>query len=111
MAKLRSLGPVVPMLDTRIARMPERKPDTLYGSVEWKALVAYLIKTRGRQCERPECGRTHCRIFGDHIVELKDGGAPLDAGNVMLLCGSCHTTKTHVAKRLREGRGVGPFGA
>jgi len=29
------------------------------------------------------------RVFGDHMVELQDGGAPLDKTNVMLRCGSC----------------------
>jgi 5-methylcytosine-specific restriction enzyme A len=33
-------------------------------------------------------------MFVDHIVELKDGGAPLDRSNLWLLCGSCHSLKT-----------------
>jgi hypothetical protein len=40
-------------------------------------------------------------VFGDHIVELRDGGAPLDPANVLLRCGRCHTTKT-VAERARR---------
>jgi 5-methylcytosine-specific restriction protein A len=27
------------------------------------------------------------RLFGDHIVELRDGGAPLDKRNLTLRCG------------------------
>lgn len=34
-------------------------------------------------------GRAGMRVFGDHVVELQDGGAPLDKTNVMLRCGSC----------------------
>jgi len=33
-------------------------------------------------------------MFVDHIVELKDGGAPLDRSNVWLLCTSHHAAKT-----------------
>ena len=36
-------------------------------------------------------GRAGMRVFGDHVVELQDGGAPLDKTNVMLRCGLCHT--------------------
>jgi 5-methylcytosine-specific restriction protein A len=72
-----------------------------YLTPEWRALMTKLLAERGRRCQ--ECGRTGCRIFGDHVVELQDGGAPLDEGNVLLRCGSCHTRKTAAerAKRMR----------
>jgi 5-methylcytosine-specific restriction enzyme A len=41
------------------------------------------------------------RIFGDHIIELKDGGAPLDPSNIMLLCPTCHARKTAKAAQER----------
>ena len=41
-------------------------------------------------------------ILGDHIVELKDGGAPLDAANVQLLCMACHQQKTAEVSRKRK---------
>ena len=50
-------------------------------------------------CE--QCGRNDGRMFADHIVELKDGGAPYDLNNGQCLCGSCHTRKT-VAERVRR---------
>jgi len=77
-----------------------------YLSPEWRALVAEIIRERGARCEDPACrfpGRTGIRLFGDHIVELADGGAPLDKANVMLRCGSCHTRKTN-AERARRMR-------
>lgn len=74
-----------------------------YRTPEWKALVAKVIAKRGRRCE--DCGREGCRLYGDHVVELKDGGAPLDEGNVRLRCGSCHGIKT--AQRRRERVGLG----
>ncbi len=68
-----------------------------------------LIAERGRRCE--ECGRTGCRIFGDHVVELQDGGEVLDERNVKLLCGSCgscHTPKTVTARAARMAERYGP---
>jgi 5-methylcytosine-specific restriction endonuclease McrA len=67
-------------------------------SAEWRALVRSIIAKRGRRCER--CGSSK-RIFGDHIEELRDGGAALDPANVELLCGSCHTAKTAAARAAR----------
>jgi 5-methylcytosine-specific restriction enzyme A len=40
-------------------------------------------------------------MFVDHIVELKDGGAPLERSNLWLLCGSHHTRKS-AAERARR---------
>jgi len=86
----------------------ERPKATLefYGSAAWKRLIRDIIARRGRQCEDPACktpnrGRGK-RVYGDHIVELKDGGAPLDAGNILLRCAACHSLKTHKAKQQRE---------
>ncbi|HVJ31650.1 MAG TPA: HNH endonuclease [Terriglobia bacterium] len=82
--------------------------DSFYVTPEWRQLVGSIVKERGRKCER--CARTHneagapVRIFGDHIQELKDGGAPLDRRNVMLLCGSCHTSKTLAERAKRTAK-------
>lgn len=82
-------------------RQPPKIADDFYKSREWLQLVARLKRERGRWCER--CGSTH-RVLGDHIKELRDGGAPLDPANVMLLCQSCHQRKTADA-RARRARG------
>src|SRR6266446_3996854 len=67
-----------------------------YKTQEWTQLVARVIRTRGRRCENPTCPREGVltRIFADHIIEIRDGGALFDENNIQLLCGSCHTTKT-----------------
>lgn len=76
-----------------------------YQSVEWKALMAQLLRERGKRCE--DCGREGCRVYGDHIVEIKDGGAKLDKRNVRLRCGSCHGRKTAAERRRRAGLEAG----
>jgi len=107
-AKLRVKPPRLKTLDSRVVRPPSKTTDAFYLSPEWRALLAKLIVQRGRACE--ECGRSSgdrgrpVLIFGDHVRELRDGGAPLDPLNVRLLCAGCHNVKTLAerAKRMRE---------
>jgi hypothetical protein len=96
----------IKLLDTRTAKPAVKVTNPFYLSSEWRVLVAEVILERGARCEDPSCrfpNRAGIRLFGDHIIELVDGGAPLDKANVMLRCGSCHTRKTNVerAKRMR----------
>jgi len=100
------LGNRTTLLDTRSALPAAKTTNPFYLRPEWRALVAEIMRERGARCEDPSCrspGRTGVRVFGDHIVELQDGGAPLDKANVMLRCGSCHTRKTHVERARRMG--------
>ena len=102
MGKLKAISTTLRCIDARTVKPPAKTADAFYLSPEWRELMGRLIAKRGRKCEK--CGRTGTRIFGDHIIELQDGGEPLDENNVMLLCGSCHTDKTVAAraKRLSE---------
>lgn len=101
-ASLSCLKPLVGVLDTSIAKEPPKRADSFYTSPEWRALMAEIKRERPNCCER--CGRSGTRLFGDHIVELKDGGAKLDKRNVQLLCGSCHTAKTASVRAERNAR-------
>ena len=94
------------LLEQRSALPPAKAPDPFYLSPEWRALMAEIIAERGRRCEDPQCARTTApsRVFGDHIVELADGGAPLDKRNVMLRCGACHTRKTAASRAVRTAQ-------
>jgi 5-methylcytosine-specific restriction enzyme A len=78
-----------------------------YGSAEWKRLLRRIIATRGRRCQDPDCETPNRgqgqRVYGDHIVEIADGGALLDETNILLRCASCHGRKTAEAKRARGG--------
>jgi 5-methylcytosine-specific restriction protein A len=98
MSRIKMLKPRLSELDLRTAREPAKVTDRIYSSRQWLGLMATLKKRRGHKCE--QCGSSSGRIYGDHIVELKDSGAAFDAGNVRLLCASCHGAKT--AKRRAE---------
>lgn len=107
-AALKAMQSAVPLVDIRSAQPPIKEGAAIYDSPEWRRLVAALIRERGRICEDPDhnYNRTHRlknalpapdslgRIYGDHIVELADGGAPFVATNVLLRCAVCHGRKT-----------------
>ncbi len=99
---VRMLTPSLKRMDTRTAKPAPKRADQFYLSPAWRALMGEIISERGRRCE--ECKRTNTRIFGDHIVELQDGGALLDKRNIKCLCGSCHTKKTAAARAARMAR-------
>jgi 5-methylcytosine-specific restriction protein A len=99
------LAPQVNTLDTRIAKPPDKVADKFYSSPEWRELLNAIIKVRGWICQDPRCTRPNGpwrRIYGDHIIELRDGGARLDPDNVLLRCASCHTRKTVEARAARQ---------
>lgn len=99
MGRLTNLKPALACLDVRTALPPPKVADDFYSSPEWRKLIGQIIRERGRACE--VCGSRDGRIYGDHIKELRDGGAPLDPSNVQLMCASCHGLKTHKAKLAR----------
>lgn len=104
MPKLKARCPRLQTLDTRRVAPPPKQADPFYTGRPWRELMARIIKKRGRRCQDPAHKGHHdpaARIFGDHIVELRDGGAALDEANIMLRCGSCHTTKTAAARAQR----------
>jgi 5-methylcytosine-specific restriction protein A len=98
----------------RVKPQSVKQTDPFYLSPEWRDLCQLLKDTRwpllivkqGHCCEDPHCRAQHRlgqRIYFDHVVELKDGGAPLDPDNVMGRCGSSHTRKTLRHRALRLG--------
>jgi hypothetical protein len=95
-----------PSTRARIA-LPAKKAKAFYLSPEWRALMVVLIKQRGRRCQDPQHDpskpRDGVRIFGDHVVEIDDGGALLEPSNIMLRCGACHTRKTAAVRARRVG--------
>ena len=94
----------VSMVANRMAPGPKVK-DPIYSSPAWRHFIAAIIGQRGRRCQNPRCQTPNHgagqRIFGDHIRELRDGGALLDETNVQLLCSPCHVTKTLAERKKR----------
>ncbi len=88
----------------RTARPPEKEADPHYLRPEHRAWREEVLRRAGWRCQHPGCGRADCRLFADHIIELRDGGDPLDPANGQALCGSHHTLKTAAerAKRMRS---------
>ena len=114
MPTVKARPPRIIARDTRAVRPPPhvggRGPKitvAFYGTAPWKALMRAIIAERGRQCQDPACTTPNRargkRVYGDHVVELQDGGEALDKRNVMLRCASCHGVKTAQARRSRSG--------
>ena len=110
--KLRIIGLKVAASQRAKVKVAGKVPDSFYQSPAWRALMDEIIRMRGRICQDPEHDaskpKSGIRIFGDHIIERRDGGAPLDAGKILLRCGSCHTRKTAVARAARYHGGAAP---
>lgn len=104
MTRLKTLGGRVSTLDQRIAPAESKVAEPFYSSAAWIALVAEIKRERGSRCET--CLKFR-RVVGDHVKELKDGGAPLDKANVKLACWPCHTTKTNKARAQRTAQPAG----
>ena len=109
MSKLRSLPRVLRSFDTSTTRLPPRRVDPIYNSpqfIEWRAIV---ISRANGQCEaivngqRCTKAKPSHRVYADHIIELRDGGAPFDPSNGQCLCHSHHEIKTLEARKKRHG--------
>jgi len=112
--RLPTMRPRVPTADLRRVKPAPKRADPFYLSVEWRDLCDLLKATRwplliakqGHCCEDVHCQAQHRlgqRIYFDHIVELRDGGAPLDPDNVMGRCASSHVRKTAAMRSRRLG--------
>lgn len=98
---MKVVTPRIGRVEQRRLKPAAKKADPFYQSREWRELVARLIAERGRRCQ--ECGASSGRIYADHVMELRDGGAPLDPTNIRLLCAACHAAKTSIAMKARAG--------
>ena len=113
---------MVRSVDTRTVRPPPpqltdkqrfKKADPIYGSVEFRAWRTLVVKRAGYRCEAYEHGH-RCtkaypqhRVFADHVIEIKDGGAQFDVNNGQCLCGPHHLMKTAQVRRDRTERFAG----
>lgn len=105
--RLSTLPTRLPPATTSRVRPPPKQAAPFYVSPAWRRLIAEIIRHRGRSCEDqghdPAQPHTGIRIYGDHVIELRDGGAALDPRNIVLRCGQCHNRKT-AAERVKRAR-------
>ena len=101
---LRTLRPRIGMLNLQTATTPSKVAAPIYQTPEYRLWRSIVIERANGRCRDPHCAqpfRAGIRLFADHVVELKDGGAPFDPDNGLARCGACHTRKT-VAERARR---------
>ena len=65
-----------------------------YHSVQWRRLRNWHINQHPLCVMCRESDRATIADVVDHIDEIRDGGAPLDANNLQSLCHSHHNAKT-----------------
>ena len=104
MAKLKTARVGLIGVTTSLLKPPPKEVNAHYQSPEHKAWRLAVMRRAGWKCQHPGCGRgsPQHRLFADHIIELKDGGAPLDPANGQALCGEHHTSKTVQARAARR---------
>ena len=99
--------PLVRLANSAIATAAPKVVAPIYQTPEYDKWRAAVIARAGGRCQDRRCefpDRRGVRLFADHVVELKDGGAPFDVMNGRALCGSCHTRKTAAARARRMMR-------
>ena len=89
-----------------VMRTPPKQTDAVYASNEWRAFIDQVKNERGWKCQRCAATGRGIRLIGDHIHEIRDGGAVFERQNIQLLCLPCHNTKTAQARTARR-EGVG----
>lgn len=81
--------------------VPPKAADPHYATPEHAAWRREVIRRSGGVCQWPGCAKPAGRLFADHIVELRDGGAATDLANGQALCGAHHSAKTAGARAKR----------
>lgn len=105
MVKLKLAGNRLATVDARRVLRAPKIADDIYSTPEYAAWRTIVVDRAHGYCQDPECDTPHrkpSRLFADHVVELRDGGAPFDPTNGLARCGSCHTRKTLVERAKRR---------
>jgi 5-methylcytosine-specific restriction enzyme A len=108
MPKLRFVAPAVKYANTNVVRLPLKIADPQYATPAFRAWRALVVKRADHRCEATDPQGHRCtraepkhRMFADHIVEVRDGGALLDPSNGQCFCASHHELKTLAARKRR----------
>lgn len=106
--KLRTLRPKVTPMNTAKLKLPPKQVDPIYHTPEYLAWRAKVIARAKGKCQDEQHQGAHepgCRLYADHVKELKDGGAPFDVSNGLARCATCHGRKTTEARAARRWGG------
>lgn len=103
---VKQIGQQHRQVDLRSAQPIAKRADPELLTPEHRAWRTAVLQRAGYRCEAVVTGgrcrvSAPARLFADHIVERKDGGAPLDPRNGQCLCGSHHTLKTAAERAKR----------
>lgn len=105
MGRLASLKPRLAAADMRRVLPPPKVADPELQTPEHRAWRAEVIARADGRCQWP-AGCTKAaprhRMFADHIVERRDGGARYDPANGQCLCGQHHSLKTALERAKRQ---------
>lgn len=106
----------------RHKRIARKKTDERVGRIRgsrWRDIRKNVFKSQAGRCFCPGCEMCNTRnkkqcfreaIEVDHIIPLRDGGAPTDRGNLRGLCHECHDVKTRAEQKAAWMNGNGhPF--
>jgi len=105
--RIAMLKPSVKAIDLRTAPPAPKRSDpeelgpNFYTSAAWRRLRDRTFREASGRCQWAGCGASVAGMICDHIVEIKDGGAPLDRRNTWLLCPAHHNLKTADERRTR----------
>lgn len=100
MSRLTTMPPRLARARQSIAKPIPKVKDSIYSTPEFREWRRIVVSRAGNRCE--QCGSDSGRMYADHIVELKDGGAPFDPSNGQCLCATHHGLKTAQEKRARQ---------
>lgn len=98
------IAPAIRTMDARTIKVAPKAADPELLTAAHRAWREAVLAQAGYRCEAIEGGQ-RCdraaplhRMFADHVVERRDGGAAFDVKNGQCLCGKHHTRKT-IAQR------------
>ena len=108
MPKLRTLSPLVRSTNTATTPHPPKVKATVYTTPQYRVWRATVVGRAQGRCEYHDHHGHRCtraqpeyRMYADHIVELRDGGAVYDSSNGQCLCYMHHTIKSNEVKKKR----------
>jgi 5-methylcytosine-specific restriction enzyme A len=108
MPRLRTLPPLVTPRDLSTTQLAPRQRDRFYNTSEFRTWRRLVLARAGDQCEHVDGYGHRCtraapehRVYAHHRVEVRDGGALLDANNGMCLCHQHHEQASALARSRR----------